>query len=395
MGTTTQWRTIQAVDLLQLRGNHQYGAPGSYGRANLPPWPSVVSGALRSRMLADQGVALEAFGRADTAPGGELTAVLGTPSEPGTFRLAWLSLARFTADQPAEVLLTCPADLAAGEGGGVVYAGPLDLPAGAGSSGGLSGVALARVQVDKKKAGRLLSGPGLVAYVNGQLPDEKQLVATDELYGLDERPGVGLDPAARSAAKGQLFTTVGVAFKPGCGLLAGVVGCNDSLPAEGLLRLGGDGRAASLGTAQVSFPTADLDQVGKDRRFRLLLTTPGCFRGGWLPLGVTGKPADGYRLQIAGLSARLRSFAAAGDPQVISGWNLATGKPKPAESFVPAGSVYWFDQVEGDASSLARLADEGLWAWAEDGAGGQRRAEGFNNALVAAWPTANCDSNDD
>jgi CRISPR-associated protein Cmr3 len=70
--------------------------------------------------------------------------------------------------------------------------------------------------------------------------------------------------------------------------------------------------------------------------------------------------------------------------QVVSGWDLAREKPKPAVRAAPAGSVYWFEEMEGPVDGLRRLALEGLWAsGAEDGS---RRAEGFNAVLVAAWP---------
>jgi CRISPR-associated protein Cmr3 len=47
---------------------------------------------------------------------------------------------------------------------------------------------------------------------------------------------------------------------------------------------------------------------------------------------------------------------------------------------VPTGSVYWLDDFQGDPAALDVLANEGLAL--DDKA---RRAEGFNNCLLAAW----------
>lgn len=69
--------------------------------------------------------------------------------------------------------------------------------------------------------------------------------------------------------------------------------------------------------------------------------------------------------------------------EVISGWDLASWKPKPAGRAVPAGAVYWFDEIDGDPGKLAESIAGGLW---RDNPDASRRAEGYNNALLAAWP---------
>ena len=57
----TQYRFLEPLDVLFLRGNKLFGDPGSYGESLIPPWPSVAAGALRSRILADDGVNLTDF----------------------------------------------------------------------------------------------------------------------------------------------------------------------------------------------------------------------------------------------------------------------------------------------------------------------------------------------
>ena len=71
---------IEPLDVLLLRGNKLFGDPGSHGEALIPPWPSVAAGALRSRMLADAGIDLAAFGdnKASHPP-------IGKRDEPGPF----------------------------------------------------------------------------------------------------------------------------------------------------------------------------------------------------------------------------------------------------------------------------------------------------------------------
>lgn len=52
---------IEPLDVLYLRGNLSFGAPGDHAAAQMPPWPSLVAGALRSRMLADSRQPLKAL----------------------------------------------------------------------------------------------------------------------------------------------------------------------------------------------------------------------------------------------------------------------------------------------------------------------------------------------
>lgn len=90
------YRFIEPLDVLYLRGNKLFGDAGSYGEALMPPWPSLAAGALRSRMLADHGIDLAAFAQArDRLPGlsDALHACLGTPEKPGEFRVSLFTLA--------------------------------------------------------------------------------------------------------------------------------------------------------------------------------------------------------------------------------------------------------------------------------------------------------------
>ena len=130
-------------------------------------------------------------------------------------------------------------------------------------------------------------------------------------------------------------------------------------------------------------------QIPAGPHFRIILATPGIFASttgepGWLPPGVE-KDKDRFLLRQAGLTAELVA-AAVGRPQVVSGWDLAKGGPKPALRAVPAGSVYWFRNLEPANADLSPLADwlrEGWWP--ADDVDTARRAEGFNSIWLGAW----------
>ena len=54
-------RFIQPLDVLYLRGNQLFDGAGAYSAPLMPPWPSLAAGAIRSRMLSDHGVDMDAY----------------------------------------------------------------------------------------------------------------------------------------------------------------------------------------------------------------------------------------------------------------------------------------------------------------------------------------------
>ncbi|MEY4413669.1 MAG: hypothetical protein RIQ53_962 [Pseudomonadota bacterium] len=374
---TLHHRFIEPMDVLFLRGNKLFGDPGSHGESLVPPWPSVAAGALRSDLLAREGVDLAAF-----AAGRIEHPVLGTPARPGPFTLTGFGLARRRHDQEIESLHALPADLIAeaddiGRVAALQRLQPVDPAAGLASSAPLPlWPVLPQKSRGKPMGGCWLTQAGWAAYLAGRLPGLAEVLTTQQLWAIDERVGVGLDMAQRRAADGQLFTAQAVAFKPGVGFLASVRGAEPGR--DGMLRLGGDGRGAALSVARHQPTTVDFDAIVRSGRARLVMTTPGLFPDGWQ------LPAMGPDLTIEwpGLKARL-VCAAVARADVISGWDLAQGRPKPAEQVAPTGSVYWLDELQTTPDALRKLAAAGLWPGPDQNP--QRRAEGFNRFCFAAW----------
>lgn len=377
---SVETRFLEPLDVLFLRGNKLFGDPGSFGEALVPPWPSVAAGAIRSRMLADDGVDLAAFAR------GEVThPALGTHQEPGPFRLTAFQLARRQADGRVETLYPMPADLVVtedAEGHPAIQAlHPRPAADGLLSSAPLPLLpVLAERERNKPAAGYWLNETGWRAYLAGKTPDAAQLVHASQLWTFDHRVGVGLDAATRRAADGRLFSVQAVAMLPGVGFLATVRGAMP--PSAGTVRLGGDGRAAAVQAVEKALPEPDYAAIVQAGRCRLVLATPGLFTAGWLPNG-SRREADGsYRFELHGVRGRL-VCAAVPRAEVVSGWDLARWQPKPAQRAAPMGSVWWLDDLQATPEALCKLADAGLWS--EPCEDASRRAEGFNRVVLAGW----------
>ena len=392
---------IDPIDTLFLRGNRLFGDPGSFGDALVPPWPSVAAGALRSALLAHRGYDPARFARDEIADDPEL----GTPSRPGSFLITRFQMAHRGPDGTVEPLYGLPADLsvtrqAAGSGRDedceVRRIRPHAPPNGVQASAATRSLAvLAEPRRSKPLSGLWLTAGGWRQYLDGGELDRTHLVPRSDLWCLDTRIGIALDPLKRRASDGALFTSQGVVLRkrehdrndgapeagPGwnIGFLAGVSGA--TLPATLMLRFGGDGRAAEAARVDVDVPDADYDGIVAARCCRLILTTPGLFEGGWKPTGVTGHGRD-LRFDLHGVRARV-VCAAAPRSEVISGFDLAERRPKPAQRVAPAGSVYWLDELDATAEALRNLAARGLWSDPTENA--VRRAEGFNRLTFGAY----------
>lgn len=369
------YRFIEPLDSLILRGNKLFGGAGSFGEAQLPPWPSVAAGALRSRMLVDAGIRPADFasGRA-SAP-----QELGTPEAPGGFTLAHFGLARRLDDGHVEWLMPPPADLVVAEGqhGRPQIRALRPATVSLASSYPLTRLpVMAQPERRKPLSGYWLTQRGWQSYLNGRLPESEHLLSSDSLWQLETRTGIGMNRATRSVEEGRLFTTQAVAFRPDVGFLAGVLQADP--PRQGLLRFGGDGHAARIQAIETPPPAPDYDALCRAGRCRLILTSPGIFPGGWQLPGLD----DSHRLHWPGLSARLVS-AAVHRADTVSGWDLAKRRPKPAQQVAATGSVYWLDELDTTPDALRKLVNNGLWL--DNCHDEARRAEGFNRMQLAPW----------
>ena len=375
-----EYRVITPTDVLFLRGNRLFGGAGEHGGAEMSPWPSVFAGSVASRILADQDRLSEITARPD-----EAERILAEAAG-ADFACAFLGLGI-----SGRVCLPLPADLTAEQPDKDAPAvlrrlRPKTVPTGLACSARLPMVPVLEANKRVKPlAGRWLDLDGWRCHLDGELPGEGHLLAGGDLWQLDHRLGIARDPGTRTAAEGRIYTSEAVALARGVSFVAGFSGGN--IPTDGLLRLGGDGRGAHIRAME---DASSLQEMGRPAAgwsgFRMILVSPGVFPGGWLPPGC--EEEDGRVVFTCGsLRARLCAVAL-GRPGVISGWDMARHRPKPARKVAPAGSVYWFEVEEGDTAELETLWRGSLYAQQEnldDEYRIARRREGFGRAWFGIW----------
>lgn len=187
----------------------------------------------------------------------------------------------------------------------------------------------------------------------------------------EERTHVHISSASRTAAEGDLFSTEGARFNGSMshryGLGATVAHAQRAtIVQRRIVKLGGEGRISRVAASDTVLP--DFGRVRgalvNATRIRVILLTPGIFSRGALPDRIE---------EVFGPGATIRA-ACVDRPEVISGWDMATNKPKGTRRMAKAGSVYWIDGV--DPSRL-----EGAWMDSLCG-DAQDRCDGFGRILL-------------
>lgn len=107
-------------------------------------------------------------------------------------------------------------------------------------------------------------------------------------------------------------------------------------------------------------------------RVRLVLLTPAIFTAGWRP------GAESPAFAVSGVEVKLVA-ARVPRPEVVSGWDFESGRPKPTRRMVPAGSVYWLD-LRGPPEARREWLDRVWMQNVSDDA--QDRRDGYGLAAV-------------
>ncbi len=155
----------------------------------------------------------------------------------------------------------------------------------------------------------------------------------------ERRTHVAVERDTQTAADGKLFSTVGLRFTTVVGARLALAARTTGAFKGGVIALGGERRPTSLRAVQTSpFPSQIMDILpGPDRLLRLVLLTPACFQNGAVPDAAT-----------LGSEVELVTWCVP-RPEIVSGWDFETNKPKATRRLAPAGSVYWLrlkDEVD-------------------------------------------------
>ncbi len=374
---------VKPFDVIMPRGNRHWGvSSGDFGQINMPPAPSVFAGAFRSLIASSDDETYKTIikGKMPTNP--KYASVLGSLEQPGTFQIANINIGIKNGDK-YEPLYLLPNDITLFENGDkldIRYSNPDVLPSIIKQNNTLPLIAILKAPSQKPISGYWLKESGFKKYINGEKILCSDLVKSSEFWKKEMRVGVALDNNSRAAKEGQLYSAETISLKENVGFIVKINGADEVLPNVGTISLGGDQRAANFELIDLKLPEINIEKIEQENEFKLILNVPAIFKNGWIP-DLVEKDGENYILNYKGCKAKL-VCASINGYETLSGWNMVDNLPKTAMKTVPAGSVYWFDLIEGSVSVLKDLAETGLWNNNPDK---QRVVEGYNRAYLAAY----------
>jgi CRISPR-associated protein Cmr3 len=358
LATTTVGLCLEPLDVLFFRDGRPF--TGSERSVSGLPLPQTLAGAIRTALLRQVGCDFTRMKGASTFVEAVERACMKEHQWIGqvSIRGPWLAQRR-SEDESPEVLVPVPAILQAEKSQkskALHRLAPLpanqlpgwDPPS---DQQGLQPVWLKHSSPTEPAAGYLTS-QGLTRFLRGEEVTTEDVVAADDLFGLDYRTGIAISPDRLTAEEKQIFGRGFLALKENVFLYAEVElpnGASDGSHFDGIstLSLGGEGRHATLKRLSEPFSWPHLI-TQSNQKLLVLLTTPCAFQAGWRP-----RRLDGH-LTAAAVPGSLP----------FSGWDLARGGPKPTRFAVPAGSVYFLESLPNDwAQTLAENDEERQQGW--------------------------------
>lgn len=230
-----------------------------------------------------------------------------------------------------------------------------------------------------------LTAEGLQAVLNGNDPHKDQIKTSKDLFERESRLGIARDNDLRTVKEGMLYQTQHIRPKAALSIELDVNSLPETMP-NAIIRLGGEGRTASVQTSQYvdRFPKAAAS--AKTKGLMLCLLTP-------LPTQQTCKdwqPLPGFTREeraeqtvwvgtINGIALELHG-AITGKPLREGGWDMANHQPRAVTSLIPAGSVFFCTVKDGDMQTAIKgLHNQHIQQI------GKLTAYGYGHLAVGIW----------
>lgn len=334
---------IDALDTLFFRDGKPFtGGEDVWANMQFPPLPSVLYGALRSKYFAEHPSDLKYAEKADD------------PSTKATDPSAKLKITAIALQTEDSLLFPAPLDYAKIKGKKNDHGKSQllkDWIPSVISNCSMNDVLSNEPDIIVKPIEHgYLDNNALSAYLQGK-EDEIRYTVLSQYMETEPKIGIKRQNTTHATQEGMLYR---VEMKRLEGRMGGThkhlslfVECNGILlPESGILRIGGEGKAATYMPSKAEFPPKPM-LTGK--RFKLYFASPAIFTHGWRPNWLKQIEGDNkimFQGTYGNLELRLVT-AIIGKPIFVGGFNMKPPSPKPMRKAVPAGSIYVFELIKG------------------------------------------------
>ncbi len=328
--------SIKPFDTLFFRDGRPFGmGEESFAQFVFPPFPTTFYGALRSKIIAENG----GYEKFKNGKNPKLTAVAGTPNSKGSLQIIGPLLRK-----EGDFVLPLPADVFRGEDGKFKKVPPCgkEILPWKGKEAGKIAYLFLNGEKNALKADRtsLFKNSDFKEYLLGK-GKFFSAVEKGEIYKAEPKVGIALEMPYKRVRRGYLYRLSMVRLRGDVDFVVFYQGTNAvAFPERGLLQIGGEGRAAFYREEEVSPPGLSQDEFEdaiKGKKFiKLYLLTPAFIHENGLP----------YLEKLKILGLKLVGYSVKG-LLWIGGWDMAKGFPKPMRPAWSPGSILLFQFDDG------------------------------------------------
>jgi CRISPR-associated protein Cmr3 len=326
------WYRIIPNDTLFFRDGRPF-TMGAETWANpiFPPYPATLYGAIRSWLIFEKASLKEFYE-------GKLKEELGTKEEKGNLKITGPIIAINDT-----LYFPVPKDMLVSDKPELVSLILSEKPSVFVSDNRFDKVLINKTEGKAEEAKGYLDMHSLIDYLKAS---ENILTYTEtrKLFISEPKIGIKRNIKTLQTEAGYLYRIPMIRVLENTSLVVKIEGVSD-IPEKGIIQLGGEAKTAKLLKADEDY-FEELDRIDfdfQDNLFKLVLITPAIFKKGWIPAWINENTLEGEK---DGVRIKL-SACSIGKYILIGGWDMAKDEPKPMRKAVPAGSVYYFEILEG------------------------------------------------
>jgi len=182
----------------------------------------------------------------------------------------------------------------------------------------------------------------LLNYLQGYIDSEIDCIDINDHLIIESKIGIGRDNKTHTTEESKLYR-VGMRRPKNFSIIVDLKGIEQINKKTNFIKLGAEGKIAKISQAKISYSFQN-DISITSNYFKIYLQTPSFFKKGWLPSWIDENTFIG---QYNDLKLKLIT-AFIGKPLNLGGFDMLKKMPKPMRKAVPAGSVYYFEILNGD-----------------------------------------------
>ncbi|MBW1973904.1 MAG: type III-B CRISPR module-associated protein Cmr3 [Deltaproteobacteria bacterium] len=195
---------------------------------------------------------------------------------------------------------------------------------------------------------------------NGKINLKDNIISNENIYSIEERVGIALERRTRKTKERMIYFTRHIRFKQDIGFYIEIEGADNLLPDKGIIALGGENRTCDIYKVKpIKLPNTKKIENNKISLITLFPQKININKG-IFPSWIDEK-REGI---IPNTMVKVKVVSIFSDkPEYVGGFDMVKKMSKPIEPYIPAGTVYFSEIIEGNKEELLTQKEFIIGGW--------------------------------